>query len=919
MSHLLPIWYELGEPSHEYERYHTPFIWMAAWARYFVAYLEQLLDGQVAAKDITVENFRDDFSIWAKNQYKSKSYFAAWLVQYQEGRHRGKNDLRSAVAAHPRWLWNQASTTFTGYERYKIQSATLWKQIMDLKAIKPAHSPDESIRQTIVTPYVYNTFKDLFTTKLEVVDFPQDVASESTGPARLTTSRMLSTKSITTLIQQFLDPGRSFSYQPRRRDVVAFAADEDSQWDRKSMGGKANKSTNIWFGYVNNYILLNSKSPEPKFKLFITWLYSPEHTVLEANGDYPHKHELFFSDHCNCAAPVPLYASDIIGVVDVEFFGGPDTKADCFIRQKYQVDEDDGETEEGGFVTLQPEELTQCRCKRDEPIPWCQVRKKYSVGDTILISTIHEYLEPAVIHAFEDNDMKITIRQLKRRCIDEPTARANEVVYTHSFVSIAPDGVVRPCHVRIFHQYGLDPDFELPSPYDRHGAGDCFFITQEDVNGVFRIIKDSDVPPCKLRPGYLPSGIPSEHRLKGLDLFCGGGNFGRGLEEGGAVDMKWAVDIESAPLHSYQANLEPGSDTALYLGSINNYLKDAIEGRYSNIVARPGQIDFISAGSPCQGFSLANKDRESDKSIQNCSLVSSLATAIDIYRPKYALLENVHQIAGMRRYNGRPGEYNVYATLVSAIVGMGYQCQHFILDSWSYGNGQSRTRLFLAVSAPGVGLLKRPPRSHSHHPDIRNAALYKAPGGKTFGKREMTALTPFKYRTCGEDWAYLPNIHDAHVGVCIPFPDHRTSRVEDKFCRALLAHIPRFPSRQGLVQAIMSESLHPIWIPDYKEEKKMNPNSRAWRRMDKDALCRTITTSVGPQCQYTGTWGHPSESRLITVHEARIAQGFPDHEVLMGKPAQQFKVVGNSVARGVSLAMGLSLRQAYFEGKSIVV
>jgi hypothetical protein len=45
--------------------------------------------------------------------------------------------------------------------------------------------------------------------------------------------------------------------------------------------------------------------------------------------------------------------------------------------------------------------------------------------------------------------------------------------------------------------------------------------------------------------------------------------------------------------------------------------------------------------------------------------------------------------------------------------------------------------------------------------------------------------------------------------------------------------------------------------------------------------------------------------------ETRRAQGFPDHEVIVGCPANQWKIVGNSVARTVALALGLSLRQAW--------
>jgi len=50
---------------------------------------------------------------------------------------------------------------------------------------------------------------------------------------------------------------------------------------------------------------------------------------------------------------------------------------------------------------------------------------------------------------------------------------------------------------------------------------------------------------------------------------------------------------------------------------------------------------------------------------------------------------------------------------------------------------------------------------------------------------------------------------------------------------------------------------------------------------------------------------------LLTVLEARKGQGFPDDEVLVGMPAEQWKIVGNSVARPVALALGICLRTAW--------
>ena len=46
--------------------------------------------------------------------------------------------------------------------------------------------------------------------------------------------------------------------------------------------------------------------------------------------------------------------------------------------------------------------------------------------------------------------------------------------------------------------------------------------------------------------------------------------------------------------------------------------------------------------------------------------------------------------------------------------------------------------------------------------------------------------------------------------------------------------------------------------------------------------------------------------------EARRAQGGPDDEVLVGPDAQKRKMLGNAVSRQVALALGMSLRQAWF-------
>jgi len=94
--------------------------------------------------------------------------------------------------------------------------------------------------------------------------------------------------------------------------------------------------------------------------------------------------------------------------------------------------------------------------------------------------------------------------------------------------------------------------------------------------------------------------------------------------------------------------------------------------------------------------------------------------------------------------------------------------------------------------------------------------------------------------------------------------------------------------------------------------------NKAFTRNDPDGIFPTIITRPTPQCTKNGKFLHWQDHRPLTIMEVRRAQSFPDHEVLVGNPDRQWKVVGNSVARTVAVAFGMSLRQAWLEDESQV-
>ncbi|KAF3806130.1 DNA (cytosine-5)-methyltransferase 3 [Colletotrichum gloeosporioides] len=528
----------------------------------------------------------------------------------------------------------------------------------------------------------------------------------------------------------------------------------------------------------------------------------------------------------------------------------------------------------------------------------------HKVGDSLLISPENhdDLAEPYELVSGPDEENMVVLRRLFRRSQLEPNTNAprNELVYSNETTSIDADRIYGRCLVRFFRH-----DEPLLPPYDRNGTANAFFITHR-LDPLGQISPLTDGPPT-LRQGFDPSR--PMHKLRGVDLFCGGGNFGRGLEEGGAIEMKWANDINVRAMHTYMANAL--GEVHPFAGSIDDLQRLALEGKFSDKVPKIGTVDFVSAGSPCPGFSRLTVDKATPEQRKNQSLVAAFASFIDTYRPRYGLLENVLEIVQPRREKNE----DVFCQLICALVGLGYQTHFFLLDAWSYGSPQSRSRVFLCFAAPGHKLPELPLHSHSHYqPVFRSKTLGKLPNDEPMGER-LVMPTPFKFVGAADATADLPDIIDAKVDICIPFPDHRLAHGYTKYLRNQLSAIPTHPYGMNFTttwnkgRGIMTKAERNLFPA--AGLRVTQASSRAWSRCFPQQVMQTVTTVPSPADARIGRILHWNQNRILTVMEARRAQGFLDHEVILGQPKDQWRVVGNSVAREVSLALGLSFREAW--------
>ena len=884
------IWYQLGEPAPEYKRFFDPFLWLAEFTKHFVDYLLEM-------DKVTLEDFRFCFSDWLDRRHAAKPEYQAWL------RTCGLRDFRTTVCAHVSYIWNECS----GVD-LRLLKHPIWGEVDPVNLTAIPQRPNRE-QKTIVTPFAYDLFKRMyfgaFLQKREpkANELVQKVneSKRKLGLAPFGAIHSHNTAALTPQSRRSPSPVAALSIGVG--DVVMLDSDPDGEWQN---------SSDIWYAYVQAV-----HTTADRTMLDILWLYEPCDTTL-GKAYYPYDNELFLSDNCECGTNA-IDARQVKGKVPVSWnVTDPATESGIFVRQKFRTVEEEGTHD---FVSLNASDFI-CRCGA-QVSDFEDCRVKYEIGDTVLVRTSgsarnDEHLAPAQIVDFDLLSEQVILRKLLRKTEKGCHAPPNELLLTEEVFSTSAEFVVRKCYIRVLD--AADVEEGLPIGYDRGGAGDLYFISNKhygtgyearhrlQTSGGYTLPNIGDGPDLAAPMG--------KKKLTGMGIFCGGGNFDRGFEDAGCVEFKYAVDWAERALHSYRANAPVPSNVNFFLGSVNDYLAQAMGESRDSAIATPGGIDLLTAGSPCPGFSSLQPDKQSPDSLRNASLVASVVSFVDLFCPKYCILENVVNMTA--RMDGKQDQ-NVFAQVLSAFVATGYQVQQFLMDSWSHGSSQSRSRVFVVASAPGLQPFALPQLTHDN-PQNSTATLRglgMASNGKRFGMRR-DEYTPFPVITAAQATADLPDIGDAQVRVCPRFPDHVMPSEESALARERIASVPISPPGMGLRQAATKGLLsgEPLEYIGKASSVRAKAGSKVYSRVYPDRLFPTVTTCLRLACGVTGRTLHWSQNRSLTVMELRRAQGFLDHEVIIGSPHQQVMIIGNSVDRKVAFALGLCLRESWLSSSA---
>lgn len=913
------VWYKLGTPAKEYDRFYQPFLWLVRFTKQFVDYL-------LCTERVSIAHFREAFHRWlSQAKHAQDPSLNAWL-------HEAKlQDFRTTVAAHVDFLWKECYGTQQPSDEISICDQPLWGEVHPAR-LKAIPEQPNLAKKTVVTPFAYDCFKSMYfadqfqetpITDVHVRDTVRDLKAKLglTPLYEPQTATLTPVSNTPELVAPGPVPDASLSDGSICvGDVVMLPPEKEGSW---------RSDANCWYAYVQR---IHATANETT-RIDVIWLYHASDTTI-GNAYYPFHNELFFSDNCGCDTKDDQESwniDEVIGKVNVSWFACNPYQANekgLFVRQKFRTVP---EMDHFDFVTLQENDF---RCHHQSDYIRKEEGETFDIGDVVIVRTRDNPLCEIAQIIERGRGRRLRLRKLQRKRDRRPSARANELFLTSEILqatchrttchkSNTNDDdmdesedceIIRKCHVKSFSREEIDNGI-LPTPYDRNGAGD-FFVIEADMTedaegrnlpgiGIAPEL-ERNLPP--LNEGWDPQTDPALAQLTGLGIFCGGGTFDRGLEEGGAVKFRHAVDWAEHALHSYRANLEQPQEVNFFLGSVDDYLAKALSGQSD--VAKPSTVHVISAGSPCQGFSRMQLDTSSVQSRKNASMVASVVAFADLYCPHYMVLENV---VSMTECRNERKEHNVFSQILAALVGLGCQIQQFLVDSWSHSSSQQRSRLFIIATAPGLTPPPQPECSHAHPPNISTRSLGKSSNGLPFGTRNINPDAALPHISPQEAVGDLPPVYDSQVQLCPAYPDHRTATNESSRSRLLMRAVPIRPYGMTLVQAWEQGMLsgQTLEFCETRGAIRRATTSKMYARIFPDKLFPTIITKLAVADGMNGRCMHFSEHRVITVMEAKRAQGYLDHEVLVGSATQQMKIVGNSVDRSTALVLGLSLRKSW--------
>lgn len=370
--------------------------------------------------------------------------------------------------------------------------------------------------------------------------------------------------------------------------------------------------------------------------------------------------------------------------------------------------------------------------------------------------------------------------------------------------------------------------------------------------------------------------MPVSRKKTAVSLFSGALGMDLGFELQGDFEILACVEIEAAACETIRTNAELGH----FAGNPVVFCRDLFDLSPEELMEvvglRPGELDLLVGGPPCQSFSTAGR-RQSVQDRRG-TLLWRYLDFVEALQPKAFVMENVRglmsaalqhrSIADRPDYGGAeladeesPG--SVIRKFVDDLwdrTGGRYHLDAFEVNSANYGAPQIRERVIFIGNSAGVEVDYPEPTHGVEVADSQTTLFFEPKAG----------LKP---------WATL---RDAIGDLRENDPELMDFSPRKK---SFLSLVPEGGNWRTLPEEVQKESMGKAWFAK-------GGRSGWWRKLSWDFPCPTLVTM--PNHASTSLC-HPEQVRVLSVREYARIQEFPDNWIFCGKTAEKYKQIGNAV------------------------
>lgn len=324
-----------------------------------------------------------------------------------------------------------------------------------------------------------------------------------------------------------------------------------------------------------------------------------------------------------------------------------------------------------------------------------------------------------------------------------------------------------------------------------------------------------------------------------------------------------------------------GRNTVVYEGDIKKFSPEQI---LDDLGYKPGEIDLLFGGPPCQAFSQIGKQQSllDERGL----LLFQMVRYAKIVQPRAIMIEQVKGLLNAKDLTGKRG--GVFEQFIKELEDLDYVPKWRVMLAADYGVPQLRERVFIVATKKTNGF-QFPNPTHTKPSAAMDLFSFNLPPYVTVGD----VINDLGKPIAKTDTASIPD--DSHYDVTPRRDRERIHGVPEGKNLSSQTHLPK-EQIGGLTKKDTTKFL----------------------RLDRNKPSNTLR---GGEIFY-----HPTEDRYLTPREYMRIHGYPDSYVLRGpirgrtgtvKNLDQHRQVGNSVPPPLAKAIAMKVKETILCQKSL--